>query len=127
LVRACIFGGKHAQTAGEAPTIPPRPMRCIIRAAMDIHLEQVLAILREIFDEMEDLWSEAETYKAMLVVRGLTDQELATSAMNSRATPECRKAAQENYAERRKRLENAVKKALIAELSENSPPDGESN
>lgn len=59
-------------------------MRCIIRAAMDIPLEPVLAILREIFDEMEDLWSEAETYKAMLVVRGLTDQELATSAMNSR-------------------------------------------
>jgi aspartate/methionine/tyrosine aminotransferase len=94
---------------------------------MDVHLEQVIAVLNEIFDELEDLWSEAETYKAMLIVRGLSDQELATAAMNSRANPECRRAAQENYAERRKRFENTTKKALIAGLSENPPPSGKSN
>jgi hypothetical protein len=102
-------------------------MRGIIRAAMDVHREHVLAILRLILEEMEDLWMEKETFKAMLVLRGLTYQELENSAANNRIDPECRKAAQAFYAERRKTLENAATKALVAELSENPPPTGKSN
>ena len=95
---------------------------------MDVQLEQVVAILKTIMGQMEDLWIERQSARATLLHDyGMSPQQVEESATKCKADPECRKLAREAYSQMQKNLEGASTLALIEELSENPPPTGESN